>query len=120
MPSLAMPAPAPPPVAAARQALEASPPAEAAEAAKHPRGNEAQPHLDQITVTGSRLQNRSGEFPPVAQDFRLAPEDWLQRVRDRRDSGDPDSARRSIREFVRAHPQRVLPKDLRQLLNESP
>jgi hypothetical protein len=67
-------------------------------------------------VTGSRISG----FPPVVQDFRLSPEDWLQRIRDRRDSGDLDSARRSVREFVRAHPHRVLPKDLRQLLNETP
>lgn len=119
-----MPAPAPPPPteppAVARQALQASPSAETADTEAHGPGGDARPQLDRITVTGSRVQSRNGEFPPVAQDFRLAPEDWLQRVRDRRDSGDPDSARRSIREFVRAHPQRVLPKDLRQLLNESP
>lgn len=75
-----------------------------------------QPQLDRIEVTGSRISG----FPPVVQDFRLSPEDWLQRIRDRRDSGDLDSARRSVREFVRAHPHRVLPKDLRQLLNETP
>lgn len=75
-----------------------------------------QPQLERIEVTGSRISG----FPPVVQDFRLSPEDWLQRIRDRRDGGDLDSARRSVREFVRAHPHRVLPKDLRQLLNEAP
>jgi Meckel syndrome type 1 protein len=75
-----------------------------------------QPQLERIEVTGTRISG----FPPVVQDFRLSPEDWLQRIRDRRDSGDLDAARRSVREFVRAHPHRVLPKDLRQLLNEAP
>lgn len=75
-----------------------------------------QPQLERIEVMGSRISG----FPPVVQDFRLSPEDWLQRIRDRRDSGDLDAARRSVREFVRAHPHRVLPKDLRQLLNEAP
>ncbi len=108
--------PAPSPVSP--QSLGALPAAEVPGANTHEAGQEAQPQLDQIVVTGSRIQ-RGGEFPPVAQDFRLAPEEWLQRVRDRRDSGDLDSARRSVREFVRAHPQRVLPKDLRQLLNDT-
>lgn len=119
-PAEAIPAPPASPAVPAMppQSLGALPAAEASGKNTHGTGAETQPQLDQIVVTGSRNPG-GGEFPPVAQDFRLAPEDWLQRVRDRRDSGDNESARRSVREFVRAHPQRVLPKDLRQLLNET-
>lgn len=77
-----------------------------------------EPSLDQVVVTGARIS--PADFPPVAQDFRLKPEDWLQRIRERRDSGDTDSARRSLLDFMRAHPQRVVPRDLRTLLNEAP
>lgn len=117
--SAPLPSPSAPSAAPAREALAqpgspAVAPARAAPAGAEP----AQPQLDRIEVTGSRL--RLGDaFPPVSQDFRLAPEDWLQRIRDRRDSGDVESARRSVREFMHAHPQRVVPRDLRQLLNES-
>lgn len=109
--------PAPSPMSP--QSLGALPAADAPGANTQQANGDGQPQLDQIVVTGSRVQRGGGDFPPVAQDFRLSPEEWLQRVRERRDSGDLDSARRSVREFVRAHPLRVLPQDLRQLLNET-
>lgn len=122
--AIAMPAPVvspPAPMAAAPRAAGRADEPSAADAGT--AGSEAEkPSLDQIVVTGSRLSSRSGagSFPHVAQDFRLTPEEWLQRIRDRRDSGDVESARRSLREFVRANPQRVIPKDIRPLLNDSP
>lgn len=122
--AIAMPAPVvspPATMAAAPRAPGGADELSAADAGT--AGSEAErPSLDQIVVTGSRLSNPSGTgpFPHVAQDFRLPPEEWLQRIRDRRDSGDVESARRSLREFVRANPQRVIPKDIRPLLNDSP
>lgn len=80
--------------------------------------HQPQESLDQITVTGTRISGTV--FPPVVQDFRLAPDAWIERIRARRDSGDGDAARRSLVEFVRANPQRVLPRDLRELLKETP
>ncbi|WP_143006581.1 hypothetical protein [Aquimonas voraii] len=113
-------APAEPPSEAVRAAPAPAPQAPAAEAAapdfslKHP----PQESLDQISVTGTRIEGV--DFPPVVQDFRLPPDAWIERIRARRDSGDVDSARRSLIEFVRANPQRVLPRDLRSLMNEAP
>lgn len=125
-PPPASPAAAPAPAAAAAPAPEPAQevldkgPASPQAAGSDDEGDAyAQPILDRIEVTGTSTLRSEG-FPPVSQDFRLAPEEWLQRVRDRRDSGDLESARRSVREFARAHPLRVLPKDLRQLLNDSP
>jgi hypothetical protein len=74
--------------------------------------------LDEITVTGDRVAGT--EFPPVAQDFRLAPDDWIERIRARRDSGDLQSARRSLMAFMRVNAQRPVPADLRPLMNETP
>ena len=74
--------------------------------------------LDEIVVTGARVAEP--QFPPVAQDFRLAPDDWVERIRARRDSGDRESARRSLMAFMRVNAQRPVPADLRPLLNETP
>lgn len=54
---------------------------------------------------------------PIAQDATLPVEDWLQRIRERRDSGALQDARDSLRSFVEAHPQHPLPDDLRPLLD---
>lgn len=54
---------------------------------------------------------------PVAQDAALSIEDWLQRIRERRDSGALQAARDSLQDFVEAHPEHLLPDDLRPLLD---
>ena len=80
--------------------------------------------LDRIEVTGNRV--RAGAaldaqgFPAVTQDARLKPEDWLLRVRARRDAGQAEQARKSLQEFVRSYPYLVVPEGLRALLNERP
>ena len=51
-------------------------------------------------------------LPPVAEDVRLAPADWLARIRERRDGGDRVGARASLVLFVRAHPDATIPDDL--------
>lgn len=53
---------------------------------------------------------------PVAADTDLAPSIWLERIRQRRDAGQLDQARDSLRRFRAAHPDVVLPEDLRALL----
>jgi hypothetical protein len=80
--------------------------------------------LDRVEVTGSRLGASPAApravgapaLPPVASDPRLAPLEWLERVRARRDAGQVEDARASLRRFVRAYPRHRLPDDLRALL----
>ncbi|QDH70484.1 hypothetical protein [Marilutibacter alkalisoli] len=71
--------------------------------------------LDRITVTGSRIAPTASM--PVHEDSRLAPLDWLQRIRDRIEAGDTETARESLRRFHKAHPRVRLPDDLRALLD---
>ena len=52
---------------------------------------------------------------PVARDSELALADWLDRIRLRRDAGDLAGARESLQLLRRAHPEVVLPEDLRGL-----
>lgn len=52
---------------------------------------------------------------PVRDDIGLPPELWLQRIRERRDAGDLDGARASLRHFRREHPHLHLPRDLQPL-----
>jgi hypothetical protein len=55
---------------------------------------------------------------PVAEDAKLAPAEWLDRIRLRRDLGDSGNASASLRLFVDAHPFQRVPEDLRPLLGE--
>lgn len=68
--------------------------------------------LDRIEVTGSRIGMAD---MPVRNDRELAPAQWLQRIRDRRDDGDLDGARQSLQQFRKSHPRVRLPDDLRAL-----
>lgn len=70
------------------------------------------PELDAIQVTGSRTAVAD---LPVRGDSTLEPDAWLQRIRERRDTGDLDGARRSLVLFRKAHPGLRLPDDLRAL-----
>lgn len=56
------------------------------------------------------------DFGPPSVDAELAPADWLQRIRDRRDNGDADGATESLRRFREAHPHIPVPDDLRALV----
>lgn len=53
---------------------------------------------------------------PVDEDIRLPPDEWLERIRLRRDLGDSANALRSLQLFVQAHPFQRVPDDLRPLL----
>jgi hypothetical protein len=78
--------------------------------------------LDRIEVTGSRLKRNDAESDeplskvPVNEDTRMTTGDWLERIRARRDEGDLDGARASLRLFRRDHPRVRIPDDLRALL----
>lgn len=102
------PAPAPAPAPVAEAAPAAAPMAAAAESDAAT--------LDRIEVTGSRI--RLAEIP-VSDDSRLAVDEWLQRIRARRDDGDLEHARASLRLFQRQHPRVRLPADLRALLTDA-
>jgi hypothetical protein len=52
----------------------------------------------------------------VKEDVRLESGEWLERIRSRRDEGDLDGARASLRLFRRDHPRVRIPDDLRVLL----
>jgi hypothetical protein len=73
--------------------------------------------LDRVAVTGTRLQ-RTDLQVPVHDDARLATDEWLERIRLRRDLGDGASAAASLRLYVQEHPFRKVPEDLRPLLAE--
>ena len=49
---------------------------------------------------------------PVDSDRLLAPVDWIERIRQRRDSGDLDSARASLGALREAYPALGLPDDV--------
>jgi len=53
---------------------------------------------------------------PVDEDGRLPPDEWLDRIRLRRDLGDSANALRSLQLFVQEHPFQRVPDDLRPLL----
>ncbi|GAB3365422.1 hypothetical protein GCM10027431_06400 [Lysobacter rhizosphaerae] len=104
---------------AAPAAAAAAPPPPAPVAA----AADAEPQtLDRIEVTGSRIK-QNGDIDwagiPVSDDSRLAAPEWLERIRARRDDGDTDNARASLRLFQRKHPRVHLPDDLRALLAET-
>lgn len=73
--------------------------------------------LDRIEVTGTRIALAD---VPVREDARLPIEDWLQRIRQRRDGGDLDGARNSLMLFRREHPHHRVPDDLRALPASEP
>jgi len=67
--------------------------------------------LDRVEIVGSR----TAADAPVRDDVALEPADWLERIRQRRDAGDLDAARESLRLFREAHPRARIPTDLRDL-----
>lgn len=62
----------------------------------------------------------TAEMMPASQDRGLEPQDWIERIRLRRDSGDIAGARESLQLLRREHPQTLVPPDLLQLPDEQP
>lgn len=52
---------------------------------------------------------------PIDDDARLAPADWLDRIRQRQAADDLEGARASLGLFRRYHPDRTIPQDLAHL-----
>lgn len=78
--------------------------------------------LDRIEVTGSRIGadlDVDWSQVPVNDDTHLPSIEWLERIRARRDAGDADSARASLKQFQREYPRIRLPEDLRALLADT-
>ncbi|MBB1089002.1 hypothetical protein H4F99_10925 [Lysobacter sp. SG-8] len=59
----------------------------------------------------------AASLPDVGLDRDLDVDDWLQRIRDRRDAGQTEAARESLDAFVHAHPGVTLPDDLQALVD---
>lgn len=79
-------------------------------------GEEESTTLDRVEVTGSRISAKSDvdwSDIPVNDDTHLAPVEWLERIRARRDADDTDNARASLKLFQREYPRVRLPDDLR-------
>lgn len=53
---------------------------------------------------------------PVSEDGKLEPDQWLERIRLRRDLGDRASATESLMRFKQSHPFQKVPADLQVLL----
>lgn len=111
--------PAPSADMAQRKAVAAEGEAKARAEADSMRGLAAKQssQLDRIEVTGTRIALAD---VPVREDARLPIEDWLQRIRQRRDEGDLDGARSSLMLFRREHPHHRVPDDLRALPASEP
>jgi hypothetical protein len=95
--------------------------AAAAQVASDSAAEEERATLDRIEVTGSRIAKADVDWSqlPVSEDTHLTTAEWLERIRARRDGGDADSARASLRLFQREHPRIRLPDDLRALLADA-
>lgn len=136
-----VPTPSPAPAVPARRESRASH-APAAQAASYPGGPElpAAPApearivereeddavLERAAVTGSRLRQAdvADSAPPwsavpARDDARLEPGEWFARIRARRDAGDLDGARASLRLLRHEHPRVPVPDDLHALLDDA-
>jgi len=64
---------------------------------------------------------RSAKTDPIATaveaDALLPRRRWIQRIRERRDAGDVDTARASLERYLQQYPEVRIPRDLRALLD---
>lgn len=116
------PAPAPSPVGATENAAAAGTAArarrESAPEAKAAADDGSA--LDQITVTGTRVERDAAGFedqaiddqPPATADSPAVQRAWLQQIRELVAAGEVDAARESLAEFKRRYPHYALPDDL--------
>lgn len=76
--------------------------------------------LDQITVTGTRVERDTAGFqdhaiddqPPATADSPAVQRAWLQQIRELVADGEVQAARESLAEFKRRYPHYALPADL--------
>jgi hypothetical protein len=134
MPAEVAPAVAPGPAApASATAIEAEPgptgdarppvrrrPTYTSSARAQPETRSQPSRLSRQATAGATRQDEPGsmhadDLGPVGADVELAPADWVQRIRERRERGDFEGAAESLRRFRGAHPRVRLPDDLRAL-----
>jgi resuscitation-promoting factor RpfA len=96
---------------------------------------ESSKELEQVAVTGSRLRRVAAETTApasvikpspsadksiieaqVAKDAQLAPLEWLNAVKKRRDEGDLAGAKASLKKFQDTYPRNKIPNELKPLL----
>ncbi len=76
-----------------------------------------EPAQDRAAFAPSPIQRTDLQLP-VPEDAKLSSDDWIERIRLRRDLGDRASAAASLRLYVQEHPFRKVPEDLQALLTE--
>lgn len=67
-------------------------------------------------TAADRATATAGRVVDIEADTRLSRRQWLKRIRARRDTGDMEGARASLRRFVIDHPKARIPADLQPLL----
>lgn len=103
---------APPPVAEAAPVAEPLPaPAPVAAAPPAPPAPVATP-APAAQSLGAAGAAKAMPLPPVDEDAALAPEAWLERIRERLRQGDRAGARASLLRLERTHPGFAIPDDL--------
>lgn len=118
----APPAPvaAPPPVKAMRSAPAKQAEAYSAESRERALQFRAPPPPDLAAASGNVAADRmqQQQVIDIDADASLSRHKWLLKIRERRDSGDIDGARASLRRFAQDYPEARIPRDLRPLLKD--
>src|SRR5690606_7704560 len=78
------------------------------------------PPTDMATASGNVVAERAQLQQPIDidADASLPRHKWLRRIRERRDNGDIENARASLRLFAQVYPEARIPRDLRSLLKD--
>ncbi|WP_313251092.1 hypothetical protein [Stenotrophomonas sp.] len=75
------------------------------------------PHAGaKATAKAVEARREQAQVADIGADSGLSRHQWLKRIRERRDNGDFDGARASLRQFVQDYPEARVPRDLRPLL----
>ncbi|MEA5669199.1 hypothetical protein VA603_16825 [Stenotrophomonas sp. MH1] len=75
------------------------------------------PHAGaKATAKAVEARREQAQAADIEADGGLSRHQWLKRIRERRDNGDLDGARASLRQFVQDYPEARVPRDLRPLL----
>lgn len=88
----------------------------AATAAQAPGADAAEKRAATTNVRGRASPTLPSSSVELQRDMQLAPPDWLAHIRDLMQQGRRQQATESLRLFVRTHPERRVPDDLRELL----
>lgn len=64
----------------------------------------------------AEARREQAQAADIGNDASLTRQQWLKRIRERRDNGDLEGARASIHQFILDYPEARIPRDLRPLL----